>query len=570
MKTLVSLALALVAATSASAQEFDLRGEIRSSVRWLRTVQDPLIGTYGEGIESTAMAVKALALSPDRYRYQDGPFIGRAIDYLARSQNTDGSFGDLDAPAAERERLTRLAVEAMMLTPHKSSVEALARGLRFLGESGEDWDLRARPELESPMMLAQTILAGRESGEVFWKDDRGKVIATAEKVIELSALMPEERPSPTDEAAIDGLPLFDPATRKEAEVAQRYGAKFLASLADGRGRYGAPGQPHLGLTAMALAALATVPEPRPEEIQETLDRGLLWLIGNQNEDGSIHDGQLANYATSASIMALSRADAEGYSEIIRRAAAFLQGLQLDEGEGYSEGDVYYGGIGYGSTERPDLSNLQMALEALSESGLEKGAPTYAKALQFLQRTQNRSESNDVRIVDGNIVITSGDDGGAGYMPGDSKAGFMELEDGTRVPRSYGSMTYALLKCYALAGLDRSDPRMKAALDWCRANYTLEINPGFEHLSDPAAAYQGLFYYFLTMAQALSATGDDYIVTADGVRHHWRAELCGRIIAMRTIDGSWINRNSPRWYEGNPVLATAYALLTLDVAMPKAR
>jgi squalene-hopene/tetraprenyl-beta-curcumene cyclase len=132
------------------------------------------------------------------------------------------------------------------------------------------------------------------------------------------------------------------------------------------------------------------------------------------------------------------------------------------------------------------------------------------------------------------------------------------------------MTYALLKCYALAGLPRDDPRMQAAFEWCRANYTLDVNPGFEHLSDPAASYQGLFYYFLTMAQALDAYGEDVVTSADGVRHDWRRELCGRLIAMRNkIDGSWVNKNSPRWYEGNPVLATAYALLTLDVAMPKA-
>lgn len=35
-----------------------------------------------------------------------------------------------------------------------------------------------------------------------------------------------------------------------------------------------------------------------------------------------------------------------------------------------------------------------------------------------------------------------------------------------------------------------------------------------------------------------------------------------------IDGSWTNANSPRWMEGNPLLGTAYALLTLDAALPR--
>jgi squalene-hopene/tetraprenyl-beta-curcumene cyclase len=318
---------------------------------------------------------------------------------------------------------------------------------------------------------------------------------------------------------------------------------------------------------MAVAGLCALLTPRPEAVQKSIDGGLAWLLTLQREDGSIHDGKLANYITSASILALSRGGEGAYEDQIARARAFLQRLQNDEGEGYSEGDLYYGGIGYGSTERPDLSNLQMALEALSESGLEEGDETYAKALRFLQRCQNRSESNDLRIVDGGVVIESGNDGGAGYLPGDSKAGFVELEDGRKVPRSYGSMTYALLKCYVLAGLDKDDPRMKAAFDWCRENYTLDVNPGFQASSDPRAAYQGLFYYFLTMAQALDGLGAERIVDGSGREHAWRSELSGRLVAMQSkVDGSWINHNSPRWYEGNPVLATAYALLTLREAL----
>src|SRR6185436_11790799 len=145
--------------------------------------------------------------------------------------------------------------------------------------------------------------------------------------------------------------------------------------------------------------------------------------------------------------------------------------------------------GYGSTERPDLSNLQMALEALHDSGLSKDDPTFQKALTFLQRCQNRSESNDVSIVDGKLTIVAGDDGGAAYAPGDSKAGFVELPDGHKIPRSYGSMTYALLKCMIFAGLAKDDPRVKAAFDWCQKNYTLDVNPGFVSGADPTAAYQ---------------------------------------------------------------------------------
>ena len=161
-------------------------------------------------------------------------------------------------------------------------------------------------------------------------------------------------------------------------------------------------------------------------------------------------------------------------------------------------------------------------------------------------------------------VELGDDGGGVYMPGDSKAGFVELADGTRVPRSYGSMTYALLKGYLFAGLPKDDPRVAAAWEWLRKNWTLDVNPGFEASSDPQAAYQGLFYYFYTMARALDLYGEEVVVDAAGREHRWREELAGRLLAMQRPDGSWVNGNSPRWWEGNPVLATAYAMLTLEV------
>ena len=72
-----------------------------------------------------------------------------------------------------------------------------------------------------------------------------------------------------------------------------------------------------------------------------------------------------------------------------------------------------------------------------------------------------------------------------------------------------------------------------------------------------------------MAKALDLYGEESIVDAQGEEHAWRAELCGRLVAMqRKEDGSWKNENSSRWWEGNPVLATSYALLSLDAAMPR--
>jgi squalene-hopene/tetraprenyl-beta-curcumene cyclase len=239
-------------------------------------------------------------------------------------------------------------------------------------------------------------------------------------------------------------------------------------------------------------------------------------------------------------------------------------VQSDEGEGFAESDAYYGGIGYGGDLRPDLSNTQFAIEAWAESEAEGREQGFARAMTFLQRCQNNPESNDkvIERADGR-KIEPGTDGGATYYPGNSKAGLIELENGNFVARSYGSMTYALLKCYLLCGLPDDDPRVKAALRWIQENYTLEYNPGMDKSSDPTARYQGLYYYYFSMAKALDASGLMVLKTPDGQRHVWREELIRHLLHERFREGFWSNDRSSRWWEELPALATSYTLVALD-------
>ena len=77
-----------------------------------------------------------------------------------------------------------------------------------------------------------------------------------------------------------------------------------------------------------------------------------------------------------------------------------------------------------------------------------------------------------------------------------------------------------------------------------------------------APYQGLYYYYLTMARALKAVGSDQIVDADGEARDWRSDLREMLFSLQSEEGFWINQRSSRWMEGNSVLTTAYALLAL--------
>ncbi len=547
-----------------------LKDEIDLSIRWLRSVQDPTTGTYGADLQTTAQVLTALATSPRKYTRQDGPFVASALDALIAQQADAGWIAPADAAPSARLAITRTAAGALFHYPDAVSTPALGKSVAWLAQQGiADPAPGGVPTPETKheaSVLARALLAKRDRDGSF-EGEGGKVAATAQAVIELSAYYPLLKKKSAVPAGATPLPSARAVSSEQIRESMQRGARFLLAASEG-GKWGAPGQPDAGLTAMVVGALQSLPTPRPADIQAVIDADLAWIASLQREDGGIHQGRLANYVTSSSVLALCRAEGDAYKDVIARAQGFLIKLQADEGEGYSADHPFYGGIGYGGDERPDLSNLQMALEALVASGLEEDHAAFERAVSFLERCQNRSESNDFRLTTGTERILAGNDGGGSYYPGDSKAGFEVLSDGTKIPRSYGSMTYALLKGLVFSGLQANDPRVQACWKWLSEHYTLDVNPGFEHSNDPTAAYQGLFYYFHSMARALSVFGAKEIVDAEGIKHDWRAELAARLLAMQSkLDGSWVNSNAPRWWEGNPVLATSYALLTLSETLP---
>jgi len=290
-----------------------------------------------------------------------------------------------------------------------------------------------------------------------------------------------------------------------------------------------------------------------------VQKALALMLTFRHDDGGIYTEGLGlrNYYTSVCLMALAAAKDEKYKPHISKAQSFLKNLQWDEVEDIDESNPWYGGAGYGRNKRPDLSNTQMMLEALKQSGLATTDPTYKKALKFIQRCQNLSASNDQAFARG------ANDGGFVYTPannGESKAGTVMVEGQPRL-RSYGSMTYAGFKSYLYADLDRNDPRVQAALKWIQRHYTLDHNPNMPG----EQSLQGLYYYYHVFARALRAWGEPVIADGKGVKHSWREDLCRKLISLQNKDGSWVN-TADRWYEGNPALVTAYAVLALQTAL----
>lgn len=346
-------------------------------------------------------------------------------------------------------------------------------------------------------------------------------------------------------AAFAAHPL-DVSDQKEVEHSVIRGLKFLASQQEDDGSW----QHYPAVTALVLSAFMRS-HPALSTEDPLIHSGYEFLAHCVQKDGGIYVDDMANYNTSICVVAFEDSRDAHYHDILNHARRYLMSRQLKEDSGYTPDSLFYGGMGYATKEKPaDMSNLQWALEAMStemampEQGttpddLQQQKLFWDRAVIFLARCQNLQQQGSPEYT--------GNDGGFMYKPGNSKAG------GTT---SYGSMSYAGLKSFLHARVDRDDARVQAVWHWLEQNWNLDENPGM--------GTEGLYYYYHTMAKALNAYNEDTVVDSRGVSHHWRSELTRKLVSLQDSSGMWVNSNG-RWWENNPVLVTAYTVLALEEA-----
>jgi squalene-hopene/tetraprenyl-beta-curcumene cyclase len=338
---------------------------------------------------------------------------------------------------------------------------------------------------------------------------------------------------------------------KDVKSVVEKGYAFLKKDQKKDGSFGDRPEQAPGITALVVAALLQNGYSPDDPV---VAGGLKFLEAQVQKDGGIYNKALANYVTSVAVMALTDANQGGkYDAVLKNATKFLKGLQM----GGEEGDVKYGGVGYGNPgrDRPDVSNTQMFLDALLAAGVPKDDPAVQRALKFISRCQNLpGETNDQPFAK---KTTEDDKGGLTYTPLDPDDSPHKTADGGL--RSLGGMTYAGLKSFLYAGVGKDDPRVKGAIGWIRRHYTLKENPGM--------GSAGLYYYYHTFAKAMKAWGEDRFKDDKGTEHDWRRELFDTLKEKQRPDGSWVNDRRDQFGEGNADLATGFALLALSYTQP---
>lgn len=341
------------------------------------------------------------------------------------------------------------------------------------------------------------------------------------------------------------------ADRAAVDGAVEKGMKFLLSAQQADGHFSDAGTP--ALTALPLWAMAATGKTAGEAAK----KAVAFVLASQHADGGFYakmparpgmkgngtggPGGLSTYNTAVCLSALYESGLAP-KEPMLKARTFLAESQL------GGDDAMAGGFGYGKAGGPrryaDLSNTSYALDALHRTakleefradGTRKADADWEKAIAFVTGLQEKEGERK---------------GGAAYNERTPQAGTSTNKTGRVTLMSYGSMSYAAVMSLSYAKLTRADPRVKSALEYCAKYWTVDENPGM--------GSQGLYYYYDILTRALEAAKVDEVGT-----HVWRAELADKLLSLQKPDGSWANENN-RFWEGDPVLATSFAILALSI------
>jgi len=356
-------------------------------------------------------------------------------------------------------------------------------------------------------------------------------------------------------------PARNESLRQELRLSAERGLNYLRGQQNQETGAWGESEP-VAITALAIASFMLDPnrkagDPVPAEVE----KGTAFLLKNAHDDGAIYTKARQNYNTALAITALLLNPKPEHEQVILKARRFLISRQFDLDEKGKQDNPLDGGIGYGDDRgnHADISNTHFALEALyySEALLaDKGDAAknepklnFAAAIDFIQRCQNRPETNKAPWVSKD----PDDAGGFIYNPVETRGPKATNPDGSEALRSYGSISYAGLLSFIYAGLDKDDARVKAVIQWLQNHFDVDENPGM--------GASGLYYYYHTMSKALSIAKIDYIKTKDGRTIDWRADLTAKLLGIQKGDGSWANSEA-RWMESDPVLVTSYILMAL--------
>ena len=343
-------------------------------------------------------------------------------------------------------------------------------------------------------------------------------------------------------AAPAAAPALSAATRAQVLASLKKGSAFLKKEQGADGLW----DKNVALSGVAVLALMNEPGVTKADARKSVNKTLDAMAKLAKPDGGMYEEAIPHYFTAVCVSALAAGGRPQDQPLVKAGAKYLVENMLDEGENIAKTDFWYGGMGYGGATRPDrkadIISLEYALRAMHDAELPANDAAWQKAITFLQRTQNHSETNDQKWA--------ANDGGFIYYPGFS----YNTEGSTK---SYGSASYAGVLSYTWANMKKTDPRVVSVMKWVRDNYNIDENPG--------VGQKAVYYYYMVMAKALSAAGETTFTDATGRKHNWREELSQKLISLQKPEGFWINPVKDEMQD-NPHLVTAFVMSTFEAIL----
>jgi hypothetical protein len=261
--------------------------------------------------------------------------------------------------------------------------------------------------------------------------------------------------------------------------------------------------------------------------------------GNGNGIG-IHwseDGTPSIYATGIAMMALAASQhPELYGVLLQDAVDYMAWAQVDEGCSGSEA-VHRGGWRYGPNQcTSDNSTSGYATLGMGFAG---AAPPFGFGLTVPEFVVDELDPWIGVIQD--PVDGDDQDGGSYYDP--------QWPDYVNILKT-GNLLYEM----GLVGDTASAARVRDAVDYIERMWTS---------ADPDVGWIGHRQAMFTMMKGLESLGIE-LLDLDGVEplDEWFPIVAQHLIDTQNPDGSW-----PYDYFGDEILSTAWALLTLEKAVP---
>jgi hypothetical protein len=309
------------------------------------------------------------------------------------------------------------------------------------------------------------------------------------------------------------------------------------------------------IAGVAQAATNSVTPAVRAEGMQAVARGVAWLEAQQRENGSL--GAEKYPAVTALALAALRAGGSTNALVLNKAGGYLQQAMAKGSNDWTRG---FSLAICQSLLTPATAQPKEAAWVAERRRIDREYSARARDFELRQRSWQQERA---------ALLEQGID--ADFSRATALARNLTAPEAAPRPavasavprRGYGSLSYdgALRLLHEKVAAD--DPRVDAYLDWASRHWTLAENPGKGH--------NGLYFFYHAMSKCLAASGEEFIHPLDGgAGIPWREELIRKLVALQqrtTSDrsGYWVNEVNS-YLEGDPVLVTAYAILTLQHAM----